>query len=160
MIIIDNTVLSNFALVQRPECIRHAFREPVGTTEQVFDELTTGVERGRLPECSWKWLERIRMTESEAVQCTQLRRQLDEGEASCLAVAAHRKWKIATDDKDARKWAIRLHIPHTGTLGILGLLITQKQMTLRDGNEWLNLMIDAGYHSPMTALDHLVQHEE
>ncbi|PID56888.1 hypothetical protein CSB45_09490 [candidate division KSB3 bacterium] len=87
MIIMDNTVLSNFAVVHRPEWIRHAFRGPIGTTEQVFDELTTGIELGRLPECSWTWLKCIRMTQSEAVQCTQLRQQLDEGEASCLAVA-------------------------------------------------------------------------
>ncbi len=159
MIVIDNTVLSNFALVQRPKFIRHAFREKVGTTDQVFNELTRGVELGRLPECSWEWLERIRMTASEVVQFAQLRRQLDEGEASCLAVAAQRKWNVATDDKDARKWAIRLHIPHTGTLGILGLLITQKHMTLGEGNDWLHLMINAGYHSPMKTLDRLVQEE-
>jgi predicted nucleic acid-binding protein len=159
MIVIDNTVLSNFALVQRPEFIRHAFYEQVGTTEQVFDELARGVKLGRLPKCSWEWLECIRMTESEVLQCTQLRQQLDEGEASCLAVATQRTWKVATDDKDARKWAIRLHIPHTGTLGILGLLITQNHMPLTEGNAWLHRMIEAGYHSSMKTLDRFIQGE-
>jgi len=156
MILIDNTVLSNFALVQRPEFIRLAFVDKVGTTEHVFDELTTGVTLGRLPECQWEWLQKVRMTEEEALQFAQLRRQLDEGEASCLAVAAQRKWNIATDDKDARKWAIRLRIPHTGTLGILGILVTRKQMTLSEGNGWLQRMIEAGYHSPMQTLDAFV----
>jgi predicted nucleic acid-binding protein len=159
MIVLDNTVLSNFALVQHPEYIRQAFCEPAGTTEQVLDELARGVELGRLPECSWEWLERIRMTATEVSQFTQLRQQLDEGEASCLAVATQRQWKVATDDKDARKWAIRLHIPHTGTLGILGLLITQNQMTLTEGNAWLHRMIEAGYHSPMKTLDGLIREE-
>jgi len=159
MIVIDNTVLSNFALVQRPEVIQDAFCEPVCTTEHVFNELTRGIELGRLPTCSWEWLERIHMTEPELRQYTELRRQLDEGEASCLAVATQRKWKVATDDKDARKWAIRLHIPHTGTLGILGLLITQNHMALTEGNAWLHRMIEAGYHSPMKTLDGLIQGE-
>jgi hypothetical protein len=42
MILIDNTVLSNFALVQHPEFIRAAFLEKVATTEYVFAELTRG----------------------------------------------------------------------------------------------------------------------
>ncbi|MEA1960417.1 MAG: hypothetical protein U9N81_03860 [Bacillota bacterium] len=99
---------------------------------------------GRLPVCQWEWLEKVRMTEEEIIQHTQLRRQLGAGEASCLAVASLRKWKVATDDKDARKWAIRLHIPHTGTFGILGMLITQHQITLTEGNDWLRCMIEAG----------------
>lgn len=157
MIVLDNTVLSNFALVQHPEMIPSAFCESVCTTEQVFDELTRGIELGRLPDCSWEWLERIRMTEPEIRQCAQLRRQLDEGEASCLAVASQRAWKVATDDKDARKWAFRLHVPHTGTLGILGLLIKQDHLTLAEGNVWLSRMIEAGYRSSMKTLDGLIQ---
>lgn len=159
MILIDNTVLSNFALVQRPELIRLALIEPVGATEDVVAELTKGIALGRLPACQWEWLEKVRMTEEEVMQFTQLRRQLGKGEASCLAVAAQRKWKVATDDKDARKWAIRLHVPHTGTLGILGTLITQNQMTLAEGNAWLQRMIEAGYHSPLLTLDGLVRRE-
>jgi hypothetical protein len=77
------------------------------------------------------------MTSAERQQFRQLRGRLGDGEASCLAIAAHRGWKIATDDKDARKWALRLHIPHTGTLGILGILVTQPIMSLTEGNAWL-----------------------
>ena len=157
MILIDNTVLSNFALAQHPEYIQAAFLENVATTEQVFVELTRGMTLGRLPACQWEWLEKIRMTAEEQIRFAQLRRQLGEGEASCLAVAAHRTWNVATDDKDARKWAIRLHIPHTGTLGILGTLITQNHITLAEGNAWLQRMIEAGYHSPMKTLDALIR---
>ncbi len=39
MILIDNTVLSNFASLQRPEFIKFAFSDKVGTTLNVFDEL-------------------------------------------------------------------------------------------------------------------------
>ena len=157
MILIDNTVLSNFLLIQHPKAIQHAFHEQVCTTKEVFEELTAGMALGRLPQYSWEWLKLIQMTEIEIFQFTQLRRQLDKGEASCLAMAAQRKWKIATDDKDARKWAVRLHIPHTGTLGILGLLVERNRITLSEGNTWLRGMIDAGYRSPMTTLDQIIQ---
>ncbi len=160
MIILDTTVLSNFALVQHPEIISSAFYESVCTTEQVFDELTKGIEQGRLPHCSWEWLTRISMTGLEKQHCAQLRRSLGEGEASCLAVARQRTWKMATDDKDARKWAVRLRVPHTGTIGILGVLITQSHLTLTKGNSWLFRMIKAGYHSPVKTLDELAGGEK
>ncbi len=131
-----------------------------GATEQVFDELTKGIEQGRLPHCSWEWLMRIPMTSLEKQHCVQLRWSLGEGEASCLAVARQRTWKVATDDKDARKWAVRLRVPHTGTIGILGVLITQSHLTLTKGNSWLFRMIKAGYHSPVKTLDELAGGEK
>lgn len=157
MVLIDNTVLSNFALIRHPRAIQYAFREPICTTEHVFEELNQGMRLQRLPKFSWKWLEVIGMTEAEAFQFTQLQRQLDKGEASCLAVASQRQWKLATDDKDARKWAIRLQIPHTGTVGILGMLVVQNHIELDEGNAWLKGMIEAGYRSPISTLDELIQ---
>ncbi len=154
MILIDNTVLSNFALIRHPELIHQAFVEDVGTTEQVFHEMERGVQLGRLPECQWKWLQRIQLTEVETTQFLQFVRHLGKGEASCLAV--HRAYRIATDDKDARRWAMRLTVPHTGTLGILAALVKQDDIALVEGNTWLRLMIDKGYHSPIRKLDALV----
>lgn len=157
MVIIDNTVLSNFALIYQPEALLHAFYEKVGTTEAVFQELSRGIALGRLPKHSWEWLELVQMTDAETLYFTRLQHHLGIGEASCLAVASQRQWKMATDDKDARQWAIRLHVPHTGTLGILGLLITQGQITLAEGDIWLNRMIKAGYRSPMLTLARLIE---
>ncbi len=156
MILTDNTVLSNFTLIHHPEFISQAFIEAVGTTEQVFHELEKGVQLGRLPECDWEWMQRLRLTGAENAQFRQLVRHLGKGEASCLAVAFHRNYKIATDDRDARQWAIQLTIPHTGTLGILATLVKQGVMTLDEGNTWLRQMIEIGYYSPILNLDELV----
>ena len=156
MILTDNTVLSNFALIKHPEFIAHAFIEAVGTTEQVFHELEKGVQLGRLPECDWAWLQHLRLTRAEEAQFHKLVRHLGKGEASCLAVAFHRSYKIATDDRDARQWAVQLTIPHTGTLGILVTLVKQGNMTLEEGNTWLRQMIEIGYYSPILNLDELV----
>ena len=156
MILIDNTVLSNFALIHHPEYIHHAFVEDVGTTEQVFQELERGVQLGRLPECDWVWLQRLQLTSAEEAQFQQFIGHLGEGEASCLAIAVHRNYKIATDDKDARQWARRFTIPHTGTLGILASLVKQGDIPLIEGNTWLQQMVATGYHSSIFKLDDLV----
>lgn len=156
MILIDNTVLSNFALIYQPESIKTAFVDEVGTTEQVFEELERGMQLGRLPRCQWDWLHRLTLVEHEMAQYQKLIKHIGEGEASCLAVAVHRAYNIATDDKDARQWAVRLHIPHTGTLGILAMLVQQGQITHKEGNMWLDCMITAGYHSPIRTLDSLI----
>ncbi|MCP4696747.1 MAG: DUF3368 domain-containing protein [Gammaproteobacteria bacterium] len=156
MILTDNTVLSNFALIRQPELIRQAFVEEVKTTEQVFDELSRGVRLGRLPVCDWEWLSRFRLSGGEIVQFRQFTKHLGQGEASCLAMAIHRNSKIATDDKDARQWAVRFMIPHTGTLGTLAALVKQGKITLTEGNAWLQQMVEHGYHSPMFKLDELV----
>ncbi len=142
MILIDNTVLSNFALIHQPESIRLAFVDEVGTTEQVFQELERGMQLGRLPTCQWAWLQRLQLAENERDQYQQLAEHIGAGEASCLAVAVHR--------------AVRLSIPHTGTLGILAILVKQGQITREEGNAWLDCMIMAGYHSPIRTLDSLL----
>ncbi len=42
MILIDNTVLSNFSLIHQPESIHQAFFEDVATTEHVLHEFERG----------------------------------------------------------------------------------------------------------------------
>ena len=156
MVLIDNTVLSNFALIRQPEYIRTAFLENVAATVEVFHELELGMQLQRLPQCDWTWLTLISLTDAEKARCQELMFHLDKGEASCLAVAIQRKWKLATDDRDARQWAIRLSVPHTGTLGILAALVKGNHITLFQGNLWLKTMLDAGYRSPISTLDQLL----
>ena len=156
-VLIDNTVLSNFAIIQNPELISQSFAEQVATTEHVFKELEIGIKIGRLPVCNWTWLKQIALTSAEDSRFRQLAVPLGKGEASCLAVAARRKYKLATDDKDARQCAMRLNIPYTGTLGILAALVRTSQITLIDGNKYLKQMTDTGYYSPMAKLDKIVR---
>ena len=49
MVLIDNTVLSNFAKVGRADLIRKVFNR-VYVTEQVLEEFRRGVKRGVLPD--------------------------------------------------------------------------------------------------------------
>lgn len=49
MVLIDNTVLSNFAKVGKTDLIRKIFNR-VYVTEQVLEEFRRGVKRGVLPD--------------------------------------------------------------------------------------------------------------
>lgn len=151
-VLLDNTVLSNFSIIRRPDLIRAAFVEQVGTTEQTFQEMLDGITLGKIPVCDWDWLARVAITPDERTQFETFHEHLGEGEASCLAVAKTRGYKLATDDKDARRLARQLGIALTGTIGILAILVKQGQIELDEGDRFLHEMVVAGYRSPLMTL--------
>ncbi|MCL7454413.1 MAG: DUF3368 domain-containing protein [Anaerolineae bacterium] len=155
-VLLDNTVLSNFSIVRRPDLVRAAFVEQVGTTEQAFQEMQDGVAIGKIPACDWAWLARVTLTPAEEVQFETFYEYLGAGEASCLAVAWERGYRLATDDKDARRLARQLGISLAGTIGILGILVKQGELPLVEGDRLLQEMIAAGYRSPLTTLEALL----
>lgn len=155
-VLLDNTVLSNFSAIQQPNLARAAFVEAVATTADAFQEMQAGVDLGKIPACNWAWLDIVELTAVERKQFRDLTVHLGQGEASCLAVAAHRGYRVASDDKDARQWARRLDVPLTGTVGILAALVKRGKLSLEDGNRLLQELIAAGYRSPMTTLNGLL----
>gem|GEM_PF-2941754 len=54
--LLDNTVMSNFAAIERPDLLRTAFGSRLATSQQAFDELQAGVRLDRLPSLDWSWL--------------------------------------------------------------------------------------------------------
>jgi predicted nucleic acid-binding protein len=155
-VLLDNTVLSNFSIVRRPELVRVAFAEQVGTTEQALQEMQEGVAIGKIPACDWDWLVRVILTPVEQARFETFHAYLGAGEASCLAVAQERGYKLATDDRDARHLARQLGISLTGSIGILAMSTRQGRLPLADGDRLLQEMIAAGYRSPVTTLEDLL----
>ncbi len=155
MLLLDNTVLSNFALVDRIELLSKALGSEVATTSQVIGEFNDGVARNRLPETKLDWLEVISMEAKEETLFRELLARVNAGEAACLAVAAQRNGRILTDDRDARKLAAQLKIPVSGTLGILLRLVQIGALTSPDADEILKQMIAGGYRSPVKKLEEL-----
>jgi predicted nucleic acid-binding protein len=155
-VLLDNTVVSNFSIVRRPDLVRAAFVEQVGTTEQAFQEMQDGVAIGKIPVCDWDWLARVTLTPVEEVQFETFYEYLGAGEASCLAVARERGYRLATDDKDARRLARQLGISLAGTIGILAILVKQGELPLVEGDRLLQDMIGAGYRSLLTTLEDLL----
>lgn len=154
--LLDNTVMSNFAAVQRPDLLRVAFGDTLATPQQAFDELQAGVRVGKLPDCDWHWLTVWTLDPTEEPHYQQLRRTLNTGEAACLAMALARKCRLLTDDRDARERAQLLRIPLSGTLGTLVRLVDIGHLSLEEADTLLSQMIAAGYRSPVTSLRDLV----
>jgi predicted nucleic acid-binding protein len=75
--LLDNTVLSNFSVVERADLVRRALGEDAATTQAVWDELQTGVRMSRLPAQDWSWLQILSLTEDEREVYDLLTRRLN-----------------------------------------------------------------------------------
>ena len=155
MLLLDNTVLSNFALVGRIELLTKALGSQLATTSQVIDEFNEGIASGRVPETMLDWLEVINLEAKEETVFQELMMRVNAGEAACLAMAFQRNGRLLTDDRDARKLAAQLKIPVSGTLGILLRLVEINTLTLFEANEILGQMVSKGYRSPVQKLEEL-----
>jgi predicted nucleic acid-binding protein len=155
LVLLDNTVLSNFALVRRFHWLA-SFPQPIATTPQAFDELIQGTRIRRIPEQDWSWIRVLDLDAEASDVYTALRPSLGAGEASCLAMAWQRNGQVATDDKRARQQARDLGVSVTGTLGILVQLVEGEAVSLTEANQALSEMIESGYRSPLNRLDVLI----
>ncbi|MBC8450221.1 MAG: DUF3368 domain-containing protein, partial [Chloroflexi bacterium] len=150
--LLDNTVLSNFAAVGRPDLVQLALGEEAAVTEAVWSELQTGIRIGKLPAQDWSWLPVLALTEAEWSLYHLLAQRLNAGEASCLALAAIRGYRVFTDDRDARQLAAEWRIPVSGTLGLLLRLHDLQVLSLTEADALLAGMIATGYRSPIVSL--------
>ena len=152
--VVDNTLLSNFAHIQRPELLEAAFDQPV-TVRAVMDELEVGVQTARIPTVDWSWLPIIELTDDERVMAERLNQTLGRGEAACIALAKSRQWIILTDDRDARRAAREAGLIVSGTLGALMNLVGEDALSLAEADEFLAIMIRSGYRCPVNSLSEL-----
>lgn len=154
-LVLDNTVMSNFALVGRTDWLRKVWPGMMTTSEEAWAELQAGIRRGRIPDIDWSWLTVLSLTEEERKARDELMPPLDEGEAACLALARSRGYAFLTDDRVARREARRLGVPLSGTIGVLKSLVHEGRVSLEEADEALQQMIALGYHSPVRSLSEL-----
>ena len=158
MILLDNTVLSNFALAGVLELLRLFAGNKGATTDRVLAEFSRGVEIGALPESDLAWLRAVQVTNRrEEAIFRSLRRDLDAGEASCLAIAIARECDFLSDDGDARAIARREGVRLSGSVGVLLTLVQSGRIDLKRANNALNDFIRHGYYSPIKSLDPLLR---
>jgi predicted nucleic acid-binding protein len=155
-VLLDNTVLSNLALVGKMDLVFHLWAGRVASTPEVLNEYEVAARAGLLPPHAWADLRLVELTSQEVALKETFSLRLGLGERSCLAVAHSRGGLLATDDADARAAPRRLGVPVTGTLGILALAVRRELMTLTQANTLLADMVAAGYRSPVERLDELV----
>jgi predicted nucleic acid-binding protein len=155
-VLLDNTVLSNLALVDHAQLATRLWPDRACTTSQALDEYEMGVAGGVVPGEAWCDLKVVTLTEEESIFASRLSSRLAAGERSCLAVAAHRHGLLVSDDLDARRTARDLGIPTTGTVGILVLCVQHGYLSREEENDLLTEMIRLGYRSPVDRLDLLI----
>jgi predicted nucleic acid-binding protein len=165
-VIANTTNLSNFAAAGRLDVLRHLLGELHISTD-VYAEIQDGLAEGFLfyagldahihPFAADGWL---RLTSPEGDDelglLNRFPASLHRGEASCLAIAAHRGWALLTDDARARQAAQELNVTFSGTLGLLVQAVKASVFLLDEADALLNQMIRAGYRSPFTSLAELL----
>lgn len=154
-LVLDNTVMANFALVQRADWLQELWPGMLVTPEEAWIELQAGIRLGRLPDADWSWLTILTLTEEEQSLRDQLMPPLDQGEAACLALAYNRGYALLTDDRVARREARRLGVPVSGTIGILKSLVDDERVPLNAADAVLQQMIALGYYAPIRSLREL-----
>jgi predicted nucleic acid-binding protein len=155
-VLLDNTVLTNFALLSCPELILDLWGTNCATTTAVIAEYQAGIISRGLPAHSWDSLTQLTLQPVEQAFADQLSAQLGSGERSCIAIAVHRQGLFVCDDARARREAQQYGVTVTGTLGILVLNVRQGNLALAEGNTILADMMVQGYRSPVTTLDDLL----
>ena len=79
-------------------------------------------------------------------------RQLDPGEAECLAVAQARRCRFLSDDFAARRLAEGLGLVVSGTLGVLLKAVEIGVVGVDAADDLLHIMIGRGYRAPVRSL--------
>lgn len=167
-IVLDTTVLSNYARTGSIDWLVDAIRIPV-TVRAVRQELEQGVEEGHeyLGEAldAMESVDEAPTTETDCVAVVPLgglprdgapeaMEELDWGEAHALYCAWPEGF-LATDDLDARELARRRSVNVTGSIGLLVEGIERGLLSPETADGWLDDWREAGYHSPVESVEEL-----
>lgn len=161
-VFLDATVLSNFASSGSIAELAAILDRPVAVPT-VRDELEEGYDRnyefldtalGQLGD----GIALLEVTEGTDDAGTEIRRQLDAGEAESLLGAIEQDGTLATDDRAARTLAARFEVPVTGSIGILAVGVRRGVLEIDDANEWLDVWRERrGYYAPVDRIQDVVQ---
>jgi len=157
LVVLDNTVLSNFAAVRRTDLVLRLWGEAACTTPAAFAEYESGVAGGLLPKDTWAGLSILTLSDEETVFAAGLSSRLGAGERTCIAVAHHRQGLLVSDDLDARKVARQFGVPTTGTISILVLCVQHDLLSRDKANALLMGLIAAGYRARIDNVDSLLE---
>jgi predicted nucleic acid-binding protein len=153
LVVLDNTVLTNFGLLRRTDLVTKLWPGSLGITPEVLAEYRAGIQAVGLPTDAWSDLPVLSLTKRESALALVLAHQLGAGERSCLSVAINRGALLATDDRVARQYAQKARVDVTGTLGILVQNVKNGKLRLLEAQSLLDNLRFAGYRSPIHRLD-------
>ncbi len=152
LVILDSTVLSNFALVRRTNLVTTLWPGSASTTRAALDEYLSASDKSLFPPSIWINLAILDLTENEKELAQRIPARLGAGERACIAASIVRKALFVSDDLDARKVARNMQVVVSGTLGILIGCAQLGIIAWDEGTDILGRMIAAGFRSPITEL--------
>jgi predicted nucleic acid-binding protein len=85
IVVLDNTVLTNFALVNRADLVYLLWPGKVCTSPAVHYNYQSAVEHGLLPGDCWNDLPVVELTQAESQLANNLSGRIDSGERTCLS---------------------------------------------------------------------------
>ena len=168
-IVLDTTVLSNYALSNAIEWLVQAVKIPV-TVHAVRQELENGVKEGyeylenaithmelmdSVPNAPRNKISVVNLGGLPRNDAPEAMKKLDRGEAHAL----YKAWPegiLATDDLDARKLAKKRDVYVTGSVGLLADGVLRDELSTDTANEWLQTWEEAGYRSPVESVTELL----
>jgi len=124
-IVVNNTVISNFAVAEKLDLLRQILGK-IYITQEVLQEIEDGIKEGHLflnavkkaiDEDNWIFVAELKNKELYLYKI--LSDKMGIGESSCLSIAYMRKWSFFSDDKTARNYAEENNIALVGTFGLL-----------------------------------------
>ena len=139
-VVLNNTPLVALWAIGRFDLLRDLFREVLipQAVEDEFLAVETAARRQALSEAPW-----IRSAPLAQPRRALVYAGLDQGEAEVLTLAEEREARLVViDERRGRRFAERMGIPLTGTLGIL--LLAKEAGLIESVSVWLTKLREAG----------------
>lgn len=158
-IFLDATVISNYASTNSIEFLVDILEAPV-VAPAVRDEIEQGVDFGHeyLTSAVEAFDEGLVVSDvPPEIGRVNLRKRLDPGETEAIRGAVERDGTLATDDLTARRLAMELDVPVTGSVGLLVLGIKRELIDSVTADEWIDIWrSERGYYAPVESVTELV----
>lgn len=154
--VIDTTVLSNFAYLERLDLVVTLPR--VCTVPAVRSELSNGVATYDYLQLALRHLGEeipvVSIDDQVRERAQRWRESLDPGEAEVFAIAQEFDGVVVTDDGPARTMAREIGLPVTGTIGILVQTVESGTVEVGTADRWLKQLIDeTAFRAPSREFD-------
>lgn len=161
----DAVSLCNFLLSDAESILEQRYRRQAYITGEVYDEICAGFVNYPVLKKIETLLNRkifslVSLSMEDRRLYASLIACLGRGEASCIASAnqtgpVKSRKIVVTDDRAARKQCHQLHIPFTGTIGILKASVTEGLLSLYQADIYLDRMIRQGFYSPVRTISEI-----
>lgn len=163
-LIIDNTVISNFGLINRFDILSslHSNEVIIPTNVIIESIVIPSLEKHVQAALSNGWMQEYTLEytseRNELKEYANLKKRFDDGESAAMAIAKTWGCTLASDDmKAVRKYCVSNKIELLGSLGILFDAYSEKLINAQDGQQLLSDMINMSrYKCPVSQFKEVI----